>query len=294
MTQTNWQEARKFLTIFQESFLDANRADAWGKHRFHISDAADCTRKIWYRIMLATHPTLAQTWDYQEEPETIDRLMNLAIGHGVHEYIQTALVERLKWCAREDIEVPLALPDLNIKGSVDAIIPTERFFEVCDMLGIERRPAIKGTHFIVDIKTKREDVLVVSKPGQPKKRESSFPSKVLKYPDQKYFVQIQSYMGLIPELYPERYPDVQLGIFLYICKNDGRTLAIAVDKDDNVAPMVKDKARRVQQYITDRVAPPREHTKSEGCCCGFRTENYDGTVEMKYGCPYYKVCWRSF
>ena len=291
----NWQEAKKFLNMFRQSFQQANGCDAWGKQRFHLSDASSCTRKIWYRIMLAKHPEMVDVWKFKDAPFDIEQMLNMEIGHGVHERFQDTLVNKMHWCTSDDIEVPIEYPTLNMKGSVDAIIPVARLHEICRELGIGPTimPHMVGSHIILDFKTKRDDVTIISKPGQPKKREHSFPKKVISYPDAGYFTQLQSYMNFIPELYPERYPDVQLGILLYFCKNDGRTLAIAVEKEPEVGIHVKEKAHAVLRYVEEKVAPPREHSRSEGCCKGWPAEDEDGYVSLKYGCPYYELCWRA-
>ena len=289
-TEVNWKEARRFLTLFEQSFAGTRKFDTWGNSKFHLSDAANCTRRIWYRQMLANHPELAEIWGYHEGID-LDSFVNMAIGTAMHEYFQTLMVEKMHWCRAEDIEVPISYPDLNMKGSVDMIVAVERMKALCAELGIERVPNFTGSHIILDFKSKRDDVVIISKPGRPKEREHTFPKKVLSYPDAGYYTQLQSYMHFIPELYPERYPEINQGILLYFCKNDGRRLAIAMTREEGMGQRTKDKAARVLQYLRDRVAPPRENRRSDGACKGWPTVLENGTTGMKYGCPYYELCW---
>ena len=288
----NWREAKKFLNVFQQAYLAADKHDSWGKGNFHLSDAADCTRKIWYRIMMDKFPELKTTLGYIEPEASIDMQMNLSIGHGLHEQLQTAFVKKMKWCNDADVEIPLVIPELCLKGSVDLVVPVEAVLRSANELGITNLPALTGTHIVIDIKSKRDDVVKISKPGRPTERTHSFPDKVMKYPDDKYYIQIQSYMKLLPELYPERYPEINLGLFLYVCKNDGRTLVVACEKDEEAGNIVKAKAAKMKTSIEEKIAPPREYTKSNNACKGWPTIMDNGSTEMKYGCPYYDICWR--
>lgn len=292
MDNSNWREAKKFLNVFKAAYIEADTHDSWGKGNFHLSDAADCSRKIWYRIMMDKYPDMKTTLGFIEPDDSLEQRLNLILGHGLHEQLQSIFVKKMKWCKDADIEVPLIIPELSLKGSVDIVVPVDVVLKSAERLGITNLPALTGTHIVIDIKSKRDDVTIVSKPGKPKMREHSFPDKVMKYPDDKYYVQIQSYMKLLPELYPERYPEINLGLFLYVCKNDGRTLVVACEKDEQAGGIVKEKAKMMKTAVESKIAPPREFTKSNNTCKGWPTIAEDGSTVLKYGCPYYDICWK--
>ena len=193
----------------------------------------------------------------------------------------------MKWCKKEDIEVSLKIPELNLKGSIDAVISIARYHEICESLGIpkEQRGNLTGTHVILDIKTKKD----AQRQNQHTYQYShTFPDDIINYPSLQYYVQLQCYMYLISKLYPERYPDVQFGILLFVCKNDGRMYAICIRKDISIGKGIEEKAARMMQALKDHIAPTREYGKSEPKCCGWQIEG-----EYQYGCPYYELCWRG-
>ena len=288
--EQNWRKAPGFYNVFTETFLKTQPEDTWGNQYFHISDAQACGRKIWYRIMLARDPDLYKAWDFQEADDTIEQVLTFGTGHAMHGLLQDHLVKHMAWCAPEDIEVPLRLPHLNMKGSVDAVAPVERYYQCSDLFGIgrERTGIIPGSHFVVDVKTKGDEVKSKWSPREGKTTTRKFPDDIINYPDAKYFVQLQCYMTLLPRLYPERYPDVQRGYLLYVCKNDGRVFCIGVDKDDSIWDGIEQKAIFVMDCVERQIPPPRDYSRSHRECRGTLI---DGSY--KYACQYQGLCWND-
>ena len=290
--EDNWHQAPKFLKVLEQSLLENKGHDPWGNDKFHLSDAAGCSRRTFYRISIAKNPSLVQEWGLKLIPESIQSLMTLSIGHAVHATLQDKLVNMLGWCTWDDIEVSLALPELNLKGSIDAVIPIDKYTEACDHFGIpaNQRGGLDGSHFIVDIKTKKDSEKSRYVTGSGIVTTHTFPTDIITYPEPKYYTQIQSYMYLSQKLYPERYPDVRFGIFLYACKNDGRLFCICVSKDETVGMAVEQKAKAMQIALETNVAPPREYGKNETECCGYKN---DKGVFTYSPCPYKELCWRG-
>lgn len=287
----NWVQAPGFLNTFGLAVAheDAHGADDWGNGRFHLSDASSCARKIWYRIMIARYPELLQHWGVTRQARPLDEIINLQIGHAVHGWLQAMLV-KLGWCTPADIEVKVALPDYELKGSVDIVLSIQNYYRMCDMLGIppNLQGKFPGTHIVVDIKTKKdkEEVERITINGKrDKKVTHSFPDDIMIHPSDEYYVQVQSYMGLLPELYPGRYPDIQRGIILYACKNNGAMFAVGMKKDETVLPMVKAKAALLKRHTAEAIPPPREYPKGHGKCQGWPENG-----ALRYACPYYQLC----
>lgn len=288
MIGDNWQPAPGFLDVFCQAFMAFKPEDTWGDNFFHLSDAAECLRRTWYRMSFANDPTKATDLGHVQPEEIFTREMTLFIGHAMHRHIQEYMVEHMKWCTWDDIEVPVRVEDLNLKGSIDAIVPVDRYYEVADILGIpkELRGKPEGSHFIIDIKTKGDKVVKTRQyPGKPLDEGThTFPGDIDKYVDTKYFTQQQAYMSFAMELYPERYPDVQRAYLLYICKNDGRPHIISIDRDPEIVEIVKERAQYIKDCLQTETPPPQEYNKSEKECCG------KGAYTA---CPYFNICWKS-
>ena len=269
--KAHWKENATFTQIFEKALSSTQPKDTWGQESFHLSDASSCLRKIYYR-MIGT-----------PREHVFD--MNLAIGHAVHGTLQYNMVKNLGWCTDEDIEVPISIPELNLKGSVDAVVSTEQYRSSCKALGISPLD-IPGSHFILDFKTKKDEAKVSRVYNQGKTTQHTFPGSILQYPDQGYFLQLQAYMGLLGECYPERYPDIQYGLLLYVCKNDGRFFSVGLNRLPGAAAFVKERAQLIKTAIENKQPPPQEYGPLEGNCRGWLC---DGSY--KYSCDFYKTCW---
>ena len=277
----NYNPAPFFLNLFEQSFIESQGIDGWGQKNFHLSDASKCSRSIWFRIMLNTYPEFKKMVEYKDEPKDFVQQLNFSIGHAMHEWLQKYFVEKMHWCTWDDIEVAIRLAEINLKGSIDCLVPVEKLLELCQHFGIQA-PPLTGTHVVIDFKTKKDEMVSLRIPGKPKVSSHTFPDDILKYPSTGYITQLQSYMTLAEKLHPEKYPEINAGILLYVCKNDGRSFAVSIEKDPLVWDMVYEKATKIRDAVETATPPPPEYAKTEKECCGFG--NY-------HACPYFHICW---
>lgn len=285
--KTNWVATESFLKVFQEAFLGVTCGeDGWGNQYFHISDATSCSRRIYYRMLFARHPEERERLGHKEEYEFAHQ-MTFFIGHAVHERLQHFFVEKMHWCTWDDVEVRVTFADGEGRGSVDVVIPISRFYEVCDELGIpeDERPYLEGSHFVLDIKTKADKVEITRDPKEGKRSTHTFPADIMRYPSKEYTTQVLTYIDMLSEQYPERYPDIKLAIILYACKNNGEAFAVGLEREDGVGAFVEAKARTILKHLEDGVPPAREYPKKHGKCCGWVNNG-----ELEYPCPYYAIC----
>lgn len=288
---TSWIPAHYFAKAFEAFFHDTKPADTWDNGKFHLSDATKCHRALWYRIMRATDPEFHVALPPQNDGPLWTRT-SLDVGTACHELLQSALTFS-GLCLPSEVERRVWDDTVGATGSMDAILSLERARELLlpYMADDEHRQLflnLKGSHIVVDIKTKKDKEEVTKKYGAGKTTTYSFPSSIIKYPDAGYYTQVQCYMHLAMQCYPQEFPDVRHAIILYLCKNNGKFFAIQVDYDPTVYAKVREKAILVKQHVASKTPPPRDYPKEDGHCCGWLN---NGVYE--YACPHYGYCWRS-
>lgn len=302
MTSPNWTAAPDFSTAFGLQYLASKGTDTWDESKFHLSDATKCHRSLWYRMMRATNPEFSAA--LPEATRSVQEQMNLDIGHAVHGLIQDSLV-RMGLCTPEDIEVPVCDTEINLKGSVDAILSMDAVLQMLEHVTIqlvykdsgtvsdlptsrlgEKLRARGGTHVILDIKTKKDQEEVTRKPNRDKIVTHTFPDKIMQYPEEAYSTQVQCYAHLAEENYPTRYPIIRDMIILYFCKNNGGLFAVYLERDDDAYAAVKAKGVRLQRAMETQVPPPQDYTRSNGKCRGWLENGV-----YRYGCPHYAYCY---
>lgn len=269
-----WKEDIEFKSAFETALLKTDKDD-WGQESFHISDASNCARKIGYRILIGNNHSSSTAWKGYVPNKTIEDEMTFFVGHAIHERLQDILVKRLKWCKQEDIEVKVSVPEINLRGSADAVVSTTSFGDT-----------YKGSHILLDIKSKKDDVEVIRTPGKGKVTQHSFPDNIKKYPNEEYFIQVQTYMYLLPKLYPERYPEINTAVLLYVCKNNGLVYCTSCEYDPQYGESVIERVKYIKTFTDTGELPPREYSKSEGKCRGWLIDG-----KYQYGCPYYNICY---
>jgi len=260
--------------------------DTWRQDSFHLSDAADCLRRSWYRIMLASHPELRDEWRYIPDTETDAQHKIFYTGHCLHAFLQNLFVEA-GWLTEEDVEVPVDVPAWNTHGNADAVMSVARYYELCELLGIpdKERGVVPGTHIVLDIKTKGSKLIPRKAMGlEGNGLIDTFPESIFKWPSTHYYMQMQGYMHLLSAQYPKRYPNIQRAYLLYVCKTDGRPFAVGIARDEDGYDMLEQRASTVVEAVASKVPPIREFAPTERECCG------KGQWQK---CSYNEICWRA-